>query len=534
MTASTPELQRCLDAYHKYRLQAVALSVAALLMMVAMQQLPAESVLLVGRKVGYHDLFTVLLATLFLAGALAWAGYTFHRLRQRSYANTLDKLNNTLQNQQLSAVQNTIATVREQAKRQPLIAEALQSLQLPLNQHLDNLTRRQLHSELAAECAKATRQCDQRLKNIKNRIPLVMAENSVRNTLSGLQQRREQLHRQWQQAYPTLSWWNKLKYGGELDFSEMDKTIHELEKMQKKMLCKHAEDFALLDTHFAELSNRAKNRIISSQQQIQHFIATEVTREQVENLPLTAALWFSALSVPISAWADMATAGDIYDALREVNGNYAGMSDAEVWWQTLFMPSEQLAGLASLTKGAYFEQLVAADTSGTLFEHFNNPGTDIIIDGQAYQLKATASAVYVNSVEEDIPVIATSEVAEQTRAINSGYSNEELERSVELALGDSVIDVKDTAADALLSGIGGLGLFATIQGINHAAERHKNGGDGVESIFEGVGVAIEGTARALVGTAELGYKVLASRPSRFVGRVLLTGLKKLDKKMMGQ
>ena len=201
MTASTPELQRCLDAYHMYRLQAVALSVAALLMMVAMQQLPAESFLLVGRKVGYHDLFTVLLATLFLAGALAWAGYTFHRLRQRSYANTLDRLNNALQNQQLSAVQNTIATVREQAKRQPLIAEALQSLQLPLNQHLDNLTRRQLHSELAAECAKANRQCDQHLKNIKTRIPLVMAENSVRNTLSGLQQRREQLHRQWQQAY---------------------------------------------------------------------------------------------------------------------------------------------------------------------------------------------------------------------------------------------------------------------------------------------------------------------------------------------
>ncbi|WP_270698447.1 hypothetical protein [Aeromonas sp. QDB05] len=45
-------------------------------------------------------------------------------------------------------------------------------------------------------------------------------------------------------------------------------------------------------------------------------------------------------------------------------------------------------------------------------------------------------------------------------------------------------------------------------------------------------MAIEGTARALVGAAEMGYKVLASRPSRFIGRMLLKGIDKLDKKMM--
>ena len=150
------------------------------------------------------------------------------------------------------------------------------------------------------------------------------------------------------------------------------------------------------------------------------------------------------------------------------------------------------------------------DTRGTLFEHFNNPGTDIIIDGQAYQLKATDSASYVNSVPEDIPVIATSEVAEATRAIDSGYSNDELEQSVQLALGGSVIDIKDTAIDALLSGVG------------------------VEAIFEGAGVAIEGTARAMVGTAELGYKVLTSRPSRFIGSTALAGMKKLDNKLFGE
>ncbi|MCY1300743.1 hypothetical protein D9M70_503210 [compost metagenome] len=238
----------------------------------------------------------------------------------------------------------------------------------------------------------------------------------------------------------------------------------------------------------------------------------------------------SALSVPFSLWDDFTTAGNIYDALRRVNGNYVGMSDGEIWLETLFMPAESLAGLTSLAKGAYFEQLVATDTGGTLFEHFNNPGTDIVIDGVAYQLKATSSATYVNSVDADIPIIATSEVAEQTRAIDSGFSNIELEHSVDLSLGGSVIDTKDTALDALLTGVGGLGFFATIQGINHAAELYENGGDGVEALFAGAGVAIEGTARALVGTAELGYKVLTSAPSRLVGRTLLAGLKKLDDK----
>ena len=53
------------------------------------------------------------------------------------------------------------------------------------------------------------------------------------------------------------------------------------------------------------------------------------------------------------------------------------MSDSGIWWETLFLSSESLVGLAALTKGAYFEQLVSADTGGVLFEHFNNPNTDI-------------------------------------------------------------------------------------------------------------------------------------------------------------
>lgn len=534
MTVSTPELQECLVACQKRLQQALALSALGLLMLAAIQWLPTQSILLAGQPVESRWLYALLPALALLLGLFAWSGYLLHRLQQRGYAGLLSALNNVLQTKELSAARQALDTVRPQAQKNPLKRSVLQALQPRLDQHLDELNRQHLYRRVLAEAGRARRQRLQRLDDIKSRIPLLKAETTIRETLERLQKRREQLSGQWDATYEKFSWWNKIKYSDGPDFSEIDQAIKQLKSMHKKLLTQHSENFTRLDEHFVALQKRAEARIAASQQQIEQFIARDVTRKREEELPLKTALWFSGLSVPVSVWSDFAAAGNIYDALRSVNGNYADMSDAEIWVETLFMPAEQLAGLTSLAKGAYFEQLVAANVGGTLFEHFNNPGTDIIIDGQAFQLKATSSAAYVNSVEENIPVIATSEVAEKTRAIDSGFSNIELEHSVDLALGGSAVDVKDTALDALLDGVGGLGLFATMQGINHAGEHYKNGGDGVEAIFNGAGVAIEGTARALVGTAELGYKVLSSRPSRFIGRTLLAGLQKLDDKMMGK
>ncbi len=117
------------------------------------------------------------------------------------------------------------------------------------------------------------------------------------------------------------------------------------------------------------------------------------------------------MSLPASVWADVDNASNVYDALREVNGRYADSTDIEIWLDTLFMPAESLAGLASLTKGALFEQLVARNTGGELHEHFNTPYTDITIDGETFQIKATDSESYIDSVADGIPIIATSEIA---------------------------------------------------------------------------------------------------------------------------
>lgn len=77
------------------------------------------------------------------------------------------------------------------------------------------------------------------------------------------------------------------------------------------------------------------------------------------------------------------------------------------------------------------------------------------------------------------------------------------------------MDFPDTAMDAV---IGGLGLFATLRGVNHSIDRHREGIDKAEAIEEGIGVAVTGTMKATVDIAEMSYKVATSRPSRFLGR----------------
>ena len=241
--------------------------------------------------------------------------------------------------------------------------------------------------------------------------------------------------------------------------------------------------------------------------------------------------WLGMLSIPISIGHDFYTAHNVYDALRGVNGNFSEMSDSEIFWETLWMSDESLTGLSSLAKGAYFESLVANDTGGELFEHFNHPDTDIITDSIEMQIKATDSVSYIASVDEDISVIATTEVAEKTGAIDSGYTNEELSNSIESALGGTIIDSADTTIDAILTGAGSLGFFATINGINHAQEKFDDGMDGIEAIFEGAGVAIEGTAKGVVDASEMIYNVATSKPSKFIAGLAVKMVTKLDEKL---
>lgn len=363
----------------------------------------------------------------------------------------------------------------------------------------------------------------------QNAIPVISAKNKLLTTLADFEFKKLQLELQWQEAYENFSWWNKLKHDEKLDLSSLDQEIEQLKAAIKEFDKKYANHCKDIEAHFDSISKLAEKRVELAYERLVDALSQNLVKD-INNTSVAAA-WFAGLSIPVSITDDLYTANKVYDSLRAVNGNFEHMSNTEIWWETLWMSPESHAGLVSLTKGAYFEQLVANDTGGELFEHFNNPDTDITIDGIEMQIKATASASYIATVDDEIPVIATSEVAEKTGAIDGGYTNDELNTTVEQALGGGVIDAKDTAIDAILTGAGSLGIFATIQGINHASERYNKGVDGVEAIFEGAGVAIEGTAKGIVDASEMVYKAAMSRPSRFVGRTVLKGLKKLDEKL---
>lgn len=444
---------------------------------------------------------------------------------------TRDVLREAERSSSVQEIQAIIEAARNKGDGRPLVKARLDEKLPVLMARIKKLRTDEAYATLNANVQKTTREIGPFLIALKNDLPIVKALAQIKVSLEFLERRREELQQQWEAAYERFSWWNKLKYSGGPDFSEIDRMIKDLRFMDRQMERKHGEDFVAIEKHFETARAKAISRVLDAKGTAESFIREIDGEASVGSGVLRKSMWLGMLSIPVSVWFDADRAANVFDAVRSVNGEFVGMSDAEIWWQTLFLPTESLSGLAALTKGAYFEQLVAADTGGQIHEHFNHPNTDIVVDGTAFQIKATDSESYVNSVADGIPVIATSEVAMATGSIDSGFSNEELSNTVDLALGSTVVDIGDTAVDAILAGVGGLGFFATLEGLNHAVKKHENGGDGVEAIFEGAGVAIEGTARALVGAAEMSYKVLSSKPSRFVGRMMLKGLVKLDEKM---
>jgi hypothetical protein len=479
--------------------------------------------------------------TLFLVSIVPWIGaFIFgqkmneHRILLSESRDAEAELRRAEGASSISSIEASITRIKEQAETNPLIQAHLQARLPIILESVRKIRREELQASLNKELHSVTGRISPRLAACKADLPIFKARAGIKASLRFLETRKPELQAQWDAAYENFSWWNKLKYSGGPDFTEIDAMIRDLQKMEIRLEREHGEDFTALDKHFEKREACVISRVLEAQQKAEDFVRMHGSEGAIRSDLLKKAMWLSMLSIPISLWSDVIRAGDVFDSVRGVSGEFAGMSDSELWWETLFMPTESLAGLAALTKGAYFEELVAADTGGVLHEHFNHPDTDVVIDGTAFQLKATDSESYVNSVADGIPVISTSEVAYATGSIDSGYSNEDLNNSVDLALGSTVVDFGDTTVDAVLAGVGGLGFFATLQGLNHAVKKHENGGDAVEAIFEGAGVAIEGTARALVGAAEMGYKVLSSKPSRFVGRMMLKGLVKLDEKMTGQ
>lgn len=393
------------------------------------------------------------------------------------------------------------------------LEEARRLRELELNR-VEKIRRRET---VTAAVAKMREMAKARIAQLRKAHPVLAARDAAIQRLARVKARRVQLEADVDEMLKGKSWWTQLSYDYP-DYNKMDKEIRDLERDVRLFLSRNAKTIQEAEEKLDAAAGRIDKRLRRIEETV---IGTVPDRRQVTfdgDTIARDALILSALSVPVSAWQDISQAGEVYDALRSVNGNFDGMSDSEIWLQTLAMEPENLAGLASLTRGALFEAHVAERTGGTLHEHFNTPDTDITIDGMEFQVKATDSAGYIESVDPEIPVIATSEVAVETGAIDGGMTNADLNSATDLALGGSVVDFPDTAMDAVIGGLSGLGIFATLRGINHAIDRHREGVDKAEAIEEGIGVAVTGTMKATVDLAEMGYRVATSRPSRFLGR----------------
>ncbi|KAA2211364.1 hypothetical protein [Teichococcus oryzae] len=407
----------------------------------------------------------------------------------------------------------------EQAR--PGIASHLEAVLLKEEEERDKAARDARLRRLDAAFGTAQTLSTASIEHQRQNSPAVRADRLIADGAAKLRKLKADLQARWEEKDRQLSWWGKLNHEP-LDTSTLDRKLEELEKAGRRL--KSSGDLERTRGFFDQKGARTQRRLDASRLAALRTVPMSHREAYDEERIARNSLFLAAMSVPVSAWNDVTQAGEVYDALREVNKTYAHMSDFEIWLHTLMLPGESLAGLASLAKGSYFERLVEADSGGERFEHFNHPDTDIVIDGVAYQLKATDSASYIETVDADILVIATSEVALATGAIDSGYSDAELEASVDLALGGSIADASDTAVDAVLTSIGGVGLLSILKGIQRGSASYQADGDLEGAVINGVEAAAVGTAKAFVDTAELGYKVATSGPSRFIGRLVLKGL----------
>ena len=428
---------------------------------------------------------------------------------------------------QLDASANRDTSIRD------LQAYNTANLDRHLSDVIEDETREARSLRVAMLCADARRILSSRIEQHRLASPVIKAERQISEAITNLKRHKSDAERQLdeQRERSFLKAW--------LDFTrptfeDVDAKIAELEAAHQRLV--NSGKIAKTDRYYAELGALVKRRTVDIERAALSAIPDRREDDFDDRRIVQSALIFSAISLPVSAWQDVSQAGSVYDSLREVSGNYTGMNDADIWLDTLMMPSDQLAGLANLTKGALFEKYVEADFEGQRFEHFNHPDTDIVIDGVAIQIKATDSISYVNGVAEGIPVISTSEVANATGSIDGGYANEDLTNAVDLAFGGTILDISDTAVDAVLSGVGGVGIFAIFRGIQSASARFKENGDALESLEAFIGTTATTSIRGVVNAGELAFRgtagVVKSPPVRFLGRMLVAGVsagvKKID------
>lgn len=468
------------------------------------------------------------LLTLILCGAI-FACYRA-KVRLENYRISESGIAAALRSSSSAEIYDLRRRLRRAAAGDRLIDDFYAQFTSSIDRHLEAVLQAEVvearRLKIVARCADAKRVLSDRIEQQRLASPAIRAERTITGAIENLKRHKADAEKQLneQRDRRLLKWWFDLTRPG---FEEVDAKIEELGAARQRLIA--SGDVRRTEEYYGALISLVDRRTTEIEGAALSAIPLRRNESFDDQRIVQNALLLSAFSVPVSAWRDISQAGVVYDSLREVNGNYAGMNDADIWLDTLAMPGPQLAGLASLTKGALFEKHVEAEFGGERFEHFNHPDTDILIDGVAYQIKATDSISYIDSVADNIPVISTSEVADVTSSIDGGHTNEELTNVVDLALGGTVVDIGDTALDAVLTGVGGVGIFAILRGVQGASAKYKESGDPVLSLVEGVSTTAVSTARSAVNMAEIATKgavgVATSKPVRFTGSLMMSAAK---------
>lgn len=229
-----------------------------------------------------------------------------------------------------------------------------------------------------------------------------------------------------------------------------------------------------------------------------------------------AAAIAAGLGITFHAGASYTESLNVYEALRRVNSNFMELSNSDIWFETMLLSlinPDSYQGMVNLAKGAYFEQQVANDTGGLLHENFNTPETDMLLEGTLVQLKATDSEAIIDTVTPGVKVIATSEVASRTFAIDSGHTNKEITISTENALGGDVFDTSGSLMDGTMLLSGGVGVLASLRGVCAAGEYlernpSKKTGNDLEDLEESLTHLIKASAIGLEVAALTTLKAL--------------------------
>ncbi|GEM_PF-2260105 len=160
------------------------------------------------------------------------------------------------------------------------------------------------------------------------------------------------------------------------------------------------------------------------------------------------------------------TQEEVFEAVRRGYSNLENASDREIVAYFADIDEVEFAGHLSHIKGIAFEQELARATDGVLHEETNYEGTDLIIEGKEYSVKTGVSNQATNEdLEEGLKVIATSEIAAETEAIDGGMTIEEVTSQVSNGLVEEVlVESADFLLESSKFAIGGT-IFAAVWAI---------------------------------------------------------------------